>query len=103
MSVRTNWSWFIHPWRRQIDFIIGKHVVLTEPINKNIFEENLCGGGNSGSQSLSVTVTQSAAVHTSLTASNSAATMSSSTDNNLHHHQPGVHNVCILLYHLFEK
>lgn len=39
--MRTNWSWFIHPWKKQIDFIIGKHVVLNEPINKNIFEESI--------------------------------------------------------------
>lgn len=40
VTVRTNWSWFIHPWKKQIDFIIGKHVVLNEPLNKNIFEQN---------------------------------------------------------------
>ncbi|RNA12059.1 hypothetical protein BpHYR1_037272, partial [Brachionus plicatilis] len=39
VSVRTNWSWFIHPWKKQIDFIIGKHVVLVDPMNKNIFED----------------------------------------------------------------
>jgi hypothetical protein len=40
VSVKTNWSWFVHPWKKQIDFIIGKHVVLNEPINKNIFDQN---------------------------------------------------------------
>ena len=40
VSVKTNWSWFIHPWKKQIDFIIGKHLVLNEPLNKNIFEES---------------------------------------------------------------
>jgi hypothetical protein len=44
VSVRTNWSWFIHPWKKQIDFIIGKHVVLSEPANKNIFEESKTTG-----------------------------------------------------------
>ncbi|CAF0706713.1 unnamed protein product [Brachionus calyciflorus] len=40
VSVKTNWSWFIHPWKKQIDFIIGKHVVLVDPMNKNIFENS---------------------------------------------------------------
>ena len=79
VSVRTNWSWFIHPWRRQIDFIIGKHVVLTEPINKNIFEENL---SNFNSTSTAATTTpQTTRTNTLATAtlSGSEAALSSST------------------------
>ena len=38
VSVKTNWSWFVDPWKKQIDFIIGKHSILNEPLNRNIFE-----------------------------------------------------------------
>ena len=40
VSIKTNWSWFVDPWKKQIDFIIGKHLILNEPLNKNIFESN---------------------------------------------------------------
>jgi len=41
VSVKTNWSWYIHPWKQRIDFIIGKHVILNEPLNINIFDKNI--------------------------------------------------------------
>jgi PAS domain S-box-containing protein len=41
VPVKTNWSWYIHPWKQRIDFIIGKHVILNEPLNINIFEKNI--------------------------------------------------------------
>lgn len=39
ITVRTDWSCYIHPWQKQIDFIIGRHTVLDVPSNKNIFDE----------------------------------------------------------------
>jgi hypothetical protein len=39
VNIKSNWSCFVHPWKNQIDFIIGKHMILDEPINKNIFDQ----------------------------------------------------------------
>ena len=39
ITVETNWSCFINPWSKKLEFIDGKHTVLKGPNNLNIFTE----------------------------------------------------------------
>jgi hypothetical protein len=38
VKTNTNFTLFIHPFKKQIESIIGKHTVQEVPLNKNVFE-----------------------------------------------------------------
>ena len=35
--LETDWSCFINPWSRKLEFVIGKHTVLKGPVSPNVF------------------------------------------------------------------
>ncbi|XP_058044995.1 period circadian protein homolog 2 [Ahaetulla prasina] len=37
VTLDTSWSSFINPWSRKISFIIGRHRVITSPLNEDVF------------------------------------------------------------------
>lgn len=37
--IETEWSSFVNPWSRRLEFVIGLHRVLQGPLNPNIFEQ----------------------------------------------------------------
>ena len=39
ITLETNWSCFINPWSKKLEFIDGKHTILKGPSNTNIFVE----------------------------------------------------------------
>jgi len=39
VTVKSQWSCLKHPWNKHIDYIIGRHLIVDEPSNKNIFDE----------------------------------------------------------------
>ncbi|CAG5103465.1 Similar to per: Period circadian protein (Periplaneta americana), partial [Cotesia congregata] len=38
--LETEWSAFINPWTKKIDFIVGQHRVVRGPVNINIFDDS---------------------------------------------------------------
>jgi PAS domain-containing protein len=40
VTVKSQWSCLKHPWKEHIDYIVGKHLIIDEPSNKNIFDES---------------------------------------------------------------
>jgi hypothetical protein len=40
VTVKSQWSCLKHPWNEHIDYIVGKHLIIDEPSNKNIFDES---------------------------------------------------------------
>lgn len=39
ITMETNWSCFINPWSKKLEFVLGQHTVLKGPTNKDIFAE----------------------------------------------------------------
>uniref|UniRef100_UPI00358EEA6C period circadian protein homolog 1-like n=1 Tax=Myxine glutinosa TaxID=7769 RepID=UPI00358EEA6C len=37
ITLDTSWSSFVNPWSRKVSFIIGRHKVLTSPLNEDVF------------------------------------------------------------------
>lgn len=42
ISVETDWSSFINPWSRQLEFVVGHHHVIKGPKNPNVFDKFVC-------------------------------------------------------------
>lgn len=40
MLLETDWSCFINPWSKKLEFVIGKHTVLQGPSKPDIFDLN---------------------------------------------------------------
>nr|WGV39374.1 period [Sinonovacula constricta] len=40
VNVVTEWSSFVNPWSKRLEFIIGKHEVVSGPENRDVFSEN---------------------------------------------------------------
>ena len=40
ITVTTNWSCFVNPWSKHLEFIYGKHTVIKGPLNPNVFSES---------------------------------------------------------------
>ncbi|KAI1301838.1 Period circadian protein [Halotydeus destructor] len=39
VTMETEWSCFINPWSRKLEFVIGQHRIIIGPLNPNIFQE----------------------------------------------------------------
>lgn len=40
VTTKTEWSSFVNPWTKRLEFIIGKHTVVKGPKNTDVFSEN---------------------------------------------------------------
>ena len=39
ITISSVWSSFINPWRRHIEFLVGRHTVIRGPTNKDVFSK----------------------------------------------------------------
>ena len=42
IHLETDWSSFINPWSRQLEFVVGHHRVIKGPKNPNVFDKFVC-------------------------------------------------------------
>ncbi|XP_074594008.1 period circadian regulator isoform X2 [Brevipalpus obovatus] len=48
ITLETDWSSFINPWSRSMEFVIGHHRIIDGPTNPNVFSEPEAKRGNVG-------------------------------------------------------